>query len=155
MRFVFTRSPRGLRSIGSRAIQAFEGGEAGHVGMLVTDADGSRFVIDASSQGGVRVMPEHLWLAGYEVVDTIDVPLPDEAAAAAFLAAQVGKPYDWAAIVGFVGLRDWQNPSRWYCSELGAAAMLAGGLTLADRTARVGVRLLREIAHARSLTRTA
>lgn len=150
MQLIFVRSPKGLRSLGSRAIQAFEGGEAGHVGALMADDAGLRFVVDANAQTGVDMTPEHLWLARYEVVDRIDVPLPDEEAGIRFLLAQLWKPYDWSAILGFVGLRDWQSPNRWYCSELCAAAMMAGGLTMADRTARVGVRLLREIAHARS-----
>ena len=34
---------------------------------------------------------------------------------------QIGKPYDWRAIWNFAipGVRDWRDPSEWFCSELG------------------------------------
>ncbi|MET4341925.1 hypothetical protein [Bradyrhizobium sp. RT9a] len=45
----------------------------------------------------------------------------------AFLAAQIGKPYDMRAIAAFVARRDWQDESAWFCSELQAAALAACG----------------------------
>jgi hypothetical protein len=44
-----------------------------------------------------------------------------------FLRAQLGKPYDVEAIVAFVARRDWQDPNKWFCSELQAAALAACG----------------------------
>ena len=46
----------------------------------------------------------------------------------AFLRAQVGKPYDSTAIVGFVAGRDWRDPSAWFCAELAMAAVEHAGL---------------------------
>lgn len=40
---------------------------------------------------------------------------------------QEGKPYDWKAIMGFVADRNWDNPGRWFCSELVAAAQAKVG----------------------------
>ena len=45
-----------------------------------------------------------------------------------FLHAQIGKPFDALAIVGFVAGRDWQAPDSWFCSELQAAGLVACGL---------------------------
>lgn len=46
-----------------------------------------------------------------------------------FLRAQLGKPYDWRAILSFAfGNRDWQEPDSWFCSELQAAALVYAGL---------------------------
>ena len=46
-----------------------------------------------------------------------------------FLDNQIGKPYDWRAILSFgLGERDWRAPDSWFCSELQAAALEAAGL---------------------------
>lgn len=45
-----------------------------------------------------------------------------------FLLNQIGSPYDWPAIWGFVSGRDWRQPGAWICSELQAAALEAAGI---------------------------
>lgn len=47
----------------------------------------------------------------------LDVPPIKEVAAAAWLEEQVGKGYDWTALVGFLFRRDWQEDDVWFCSE--------------------------------------
>lgn len=35
------------------------------------------------------------------------------------LKTQIGKPYDWRAIIAFgLGNRDWRSQDKWFCSEL-------------------------------------
>lgn len=139
MRFVFVAAG----NLGGVAIRAFEGGQANHCGIV----DGDH-VIDATFAHGVERRPFEDFAHRRVMVDSIDVALPREADAWSFLREQLGKGYDWRAIVGFFGLRDWSSDSRWYCSELCAAACLQGGLSIADRGSRFGVRLFREFAHA-------
>jgi hypothetical protein len=44
------------------------------------------------------------------------------------LHSQIGKPYDWRAIVGFaMGDRDWDKTDSWFCSELQVWAMMQAG----------------------------
>jgi hypothetical protein len=38
-------------------------------------------------------------------------------AARAWLMAQVGKSYDWTALVGIFSHRNWQDDDKWFCSE--------------------------------------
>ena len=45
-------------------------------------------------------------------------------------ASQIGKPYDWGAIAGFATRRNWQDPQRWFCSELIAWAFQEAGFPL-------------------------
>lgn len=61
----------------------------------------------------------------------------DDAAAAA--RAQLGKPYDWSAVIGIGLHRDWTEPDSWFCSELVAWACRAAGVDLLrfDRLNRV------------------
>src|ERR1041385_1977448 len=44
------------------------------------------------------------------------------------LKSQIGKPYDWWAVVSFaVGDRDWQTEDNWFCSELQVWAVIKCG----------------------------
>lgn len=45
-----------------------------------------------------------------------------------YAVAQVGKSYDWMAILGFGIRKHTENPEKLFCSELVHAACLAGGL---------------------------
>lgn len=47
-----------------------------------------------------------------------------------FLAAQLGKKYDWRGVLGFDFLlgKNRENPEKWFCSELARGWYEAGGL---------------------------
>ena len=40
-----------------------------------------------------------------------------------FLASQISKPYDYFGVFSIGFRRDWQEPDKWFCSELVAAAI--------------------------------
>jgi uncharacterized protein YycO len=44
--------------------------------------------------------------------------------------SQVGKPYDFTAIIGFLFRRNWQRQDAWYCAELVSWAFCESGVTL-------------------------
>lgn len=71
-------------------------------------------------QGGVKARPADQFFAHYTSFEFRDLEVSDENAQIArnWLAAQVGKRYDWTALVGFLFHRDWQEPDSWFCSEL-------------------------------------
>ena len=50
-----------------------------------------------------------------------------------FLLAQLGKPYDFAGIMGFVAARRVENPQKWFCSELIFAALQSVGIDILAR----------------------
>lgn len=145
MRILFTSS----KGIGSLAIRAFEGGQASHCG--VVDGD---HVIDASFLTGVVRTPINEWMKGRTLIDDIRIEVPDDTAAMGLLRSQIGKSYDYFALVGFVFWRDWSSDRAWYCSELIMRGIVEGGLTLADRHRRIGVRMLREVAHAHRVSQS-
>lgn len=80
-------------------------------------------------KGGV-VNSELLHLSKYHKrIHLLDVPLPNEQAASEFIIEQIGKGYDYSGLCGAALRRsDWQNPHKWYCSELPAMACKVGGL---------------------------
>lgn len=142
---VFTKNKNPMLDL---PIRAFEGGTASHVGCRVGDQ-----VIDTSlSQGGVRLHEWERWQHKYELVCEVPVTFDPELAGQAdqWLYAQIGKPYDWTAIVGFALMRDWSEEDWWFCSEIGASWCLQGGWRFASRYSRLGVRLLLEVAYARA-----
>lgn len=141
MRFLFTTQP----GIPSAAIRAVDGGMASHVGIVTT---GGAVVDSTFLHRGVRMWRRDEWLRKRTLVADVEFALPNEAAAHLWLLDQVGKPYDWTALVGWLLWRDWSEDDSWYCSELAIAAALVGGKTLADRPRRIGPRLAHELAAA-------
>jgi uncharacterized protein YycO len=145
MRVLFTRQDKGLTSIGSRLIRAFEGGLASHCG-AVTDTG---LVVDATWPKGVKAQSIGDFLHGRELVADITVPLPDEQTAQAWLQRALGQPYDLWDILSFLAWRDIGQRDRYVCSGLILRAMLAGGLPVRERHDRWGVRHLLILADAR------
>lgn len=84
-----------------------------HVEIVV---DGVACAADAWS-GKVRSTPVATFnRENWEVVD-IEMQKPVE-----WLRRQDGKKYDWLGILGYITFK-FEDPNRWYCSELAAAAM--------------------------------
>lgn len=84
------------------------------------------WVYDARFWRGVRRAPYEAWLADYAPsrLERRDLEVPEHALPRArmWLMDQVGRPYDWTAIVGFVfRQRRWQSERAWFCSELAEA----------------------------------
>jgi uncharacterized protein YycO len=50
-----------------------------------------------------------------------------------FMEGQLGKPYDYTAVLGIAFHRDWQEDDSWFCSELHAAGHQYAGNTLIDK----------------------
>lgn len=88
-----------------------------HVDLVLPDGR----LIGARGMGGVAVRnPDK-----YSRVARYRVDAPDDVLRAA--CSQIGKPYDWGAIFGFIFRRNWQDKQRWFCSELIAWAFEEAG----------------------------
>lgn len=83
---------------------------------------------------GVRYVPLQISMKGIVRYQDMDVLVPNIEGMHAFLLNQLGAGYDWFGAIGLPLLRsgDWQDPNRWWCSELILAALGAGGLWLVD-----------------------
>ena len=73
-------------------------------------------------------------MKGIVVYRDMHVLVPDIDAAIEFAEAQCGKGYDWAGAIGipFTYSEDWADDSKWWCSEICFATVLAGGVRLLD-----------------------
>jgi uncharacterized protein YycO len=85
--------------------------------------------------------------AAHDEWTLLELPCTDPALAWHAALDQIGRPYDWAALLGFLVHRDWAAPDRWFCSELVAFAFAAGGSPLfrPDLTYRVTPQMLWEL----------
>jgi uncharacterized protein YycO len=111
-------------SIGSRFIQWQTWGKWSHIDVATPGG-----WIGALFRGGVQVRPLNT-VGVDQLMCTVEVTDAQGAAIIAFLVAQIGKPYDWRSLLGFLVRRDWREPDSWFCSELVVAAFEAGGVKL-------------------------
>jgi uncharacterized protein YycO len=91
--------------------------------------------LGARCTGGVQVRPcswDH-----YSRIEQFSAPNISHAYEWAL--AQVGKPYDFAAVTGIALDRNWRSHDKWFCSELIAAAFEnIGGIPLLSTRPSVG-----------------
>lgn len=122
MRLLFTRRAM----IGSLLIRTATWSDWSHVQVFKDD----NTLIGASWPHGVvtEILADRLALASKASV--MIIPTSDEPSALAFLEAQLGQPYDTVGMLGLAIHRDWQEANAWWCSELVAAVVQAGGTKL-------------------------
>lgn len=89
---------------------------------------------EASMTHGCRGGAVDELMTGIVIYRDMLVTVPDIDAAQAFARAQEGKGYDWAGAAGIplTYSTDWADDSKWWCSELTFAILLAGGVRLLD-----------------------
>lgn len=113
-------------SIISAGIRAAEYGFwCSHVEAVMRDGT----LLGAHAAGGVMERPRDYDTGEFSREQFVDLRSSPEMEDTfeAFLRAQVGRPYDFSAILAFVARRDWQEPDSWFCSELQAAALVTCG----------------------------
>jgi uncharacterized protein YycO len=129
MKIVFSASD----TLGGALIRFGTRSDWNHVDLLFEDGT----LIGSSGKGhGVEKMSLNERLSDkYRIVRyRIDeITLPDEAAARRFAEEQVGKKYDYTAVIAFLlpWRENWNVKRKWFCSELAAAAIHAGGVKIA------------------------
>lgn len=110
-------------SVSSWLIRIFTFSKFSHVAMRISDD----LVIDSTLFTGVQCIRFVDFIKKYPGCEQLDIPLPNEINAINFAKNQVGKPYDWTAILGMVLQRKWHEEDSWFCNELWEAVAKAGG----------------------------
>lgn len=116
------------KGLGSQLLRLFLMSRWNHVAIQVGGV-----VYESVWGKGVIQHPAHAFAHRWERVSSVDVDVADVAALLAFLNSQVGKPYDWRAILAFPFRGSWQKRDAWFCSELVYEALRVGGGKLPDR----------------------
>ena len=121
----------------SAAIRWITRSQYNHAAIVLRDGS----VIESVEGVGVHHIPTLPAPTGGDRIDLFEVyGLTDDQAdkIEAFLKAQLGKPYDWPDIAGFLTKDQHEaiaGRDKWFCSELVFAAVAAGGINLLQRTA--------------------
>lgn len=123
---------RSTRTPFSVAIRGLTWSRWSHAGILVGDQ-----VIHADAFRGVVIDPLSKFLEHASQHEIVDFAVQDPDAAIKSALNELGKPYDYTAIFGFLVHRDWQENDSWFCSELVAYALNKSG-TLFFRPERRG-----------------
>ena len=84
-------------------------------------------VVEAMAPNGVRRFPVLEAINHSKNAAVVDLPCRDPQAVIAAAASQIGKPYDYTAVLGLGLKRDWQQDDSWFCSELVAWAFEQAG----------------------------
>lgn len=106
----------------SRAIRTFTWSRWSHVALI--DGYGA---IEATPPDGVVVNDTEVVLMRSSEFELVELPCSNPEAVRAAAASQVGKPYDYTALMGLALRRDWQEEDAWFCSELIAWAFEQAG----------------------------
>lgn len=88
--------------------------------------------LGARSDGGVQIRPWDYTTVIKEEIRVITLDDVTEANLMQWFNSQIGKPYDYMAIVGMPFRQDWRSENKWFCSELVAAGFAQFGVQLLD-----------------------
>lgn len=117
---IYSRS----RTLGAPLIRhADRFGRWSHCGILAPDG----WVIESRAFHGVAETPWAEFIDRVSHHELRSIACPDPDAAIAFARSQIGKGYDYRAILGLAMRNSWEEPDRWHCAELVEAALVAGG----------------------------
>lgn len=123
--FIFSRR----RALGSTLIRAGSWwGQWSHCGLL-TESE----TVDESLaiKGGVVRSTLAEVMRRSSAVEVIDLPVLDAQAALTWSNETIGAPYDWGGVFAIpFRERNWQDDSRWYCSERCAMQAKKAGVDL-------------------------
>lgn len=106
----------------SAVIRAFTFSRWSHVAIIDGDT-----VIEAAALHGVRRVPVLDAINRAKRGEVVEFPCQDPDRIIAAAASQIGKPYDYTALIGLGLRRDWQESDSWFCSELVAWAFQEAG----------------------------
>ena len=120
----------GEANIGSRIIGWFSAGHLSHVDFMLDDGRllGARSDWVGERPPGVQIRPPEYLPFKRRIVIQMQCQPEQRNAYIDFLYKQIGKPYDYQAIMAFLFNRDWRQPDSWICSELQSAAAEAAGI---------------------------
>jgi len=89
-------------------------------------------VYEALASTGVIKTPVHLYKIR-DGTETVVLPGTPSVATQWYLEQQVGRPYDWFALVAMPFRARWQRPHKWFCSELVTKALAVSGVAIMGR----------------------
>lgn len=111
---------------GSLAISAYTACKWSHVGIY--DMKTQTVIESTFAHNGVQECSIDEFMSRAVETKIIGVKVVSRAAVLAAARSQIGKPYDWTALIGIVLKdRNWAEDDMWFCFEVAAWALSKGG----------------------------
>ena len=131
MRLLFTRNKSTLvNSILTYIICWFTWSRYSHVELLFSD---DTCISSIGTKGVLMRSKGQILARNVEyLIKEIPTTAIQEAIIREFAMSQLGKPYDWGAVLGLPFRGRWDSDNRWFCPELCAVAFKQAGITLVD-----------------------
>jgi len=107
-----------------RAIRLLTFSEYSHVSLCF-----DRYTLGASARNGVH-FESRKELLDKSTKHVFAVVKADPVRAQKFALDQIGKSYDWGALLAWFFRARWRSNEKWFCSELVAAALDYGGTSV-------------------------
>lgn len=118
--------------IGSFIIRKFTKSNWSHVAI-----EHNGMVIESVTHGGVRMVPLDDFESQYPRLFKMELPYKANEKIFNAVKSQIGKKYDWTAILAFGFNRNWQEKDAWFCSELIMNGILEAGYTVLNPSTKV------------------
>ena len=94
---------------------------------------GDRNMISAMPLFGVQEWPQRVVTANKVEFVRVECTEQQRAKALLYARTQIGKPYDYGGVISFPFRSKWSEQSKWFCSELTAAALDVAGVIRVDK----------------------
>lgn len=120
LRFITQHSPI------SWGIRMFTWSDFSHVELVLPEG------YLGADEDGVKIRPFNYCKPSRCVIGTVGCSADVSQKVIEFAKSQIGKPYDYTSIIGFIMHRDWRERDSWFCSELVAASFEEGDYPLLD-----------------------
>ena len=127
IRLIFSNSKKPL----SPVIRAVTWSDYSHVAII--SPSGELVIESTLSLGGVKIATLDEFKARASEWEIVEFQVNDSMAIWNAACTQLGKKYDWTALIGIPFHRNWSEADSWFCSELVAWAFEQGGTPLFRR----------------------
>jgi hypothetical protein len=115
MKLVLCKSP----TVGSALLRWYMSSRWSHSAIYDEEAG---VVYDTTFwQGGCKVHSSDAFFKKYPQSRLVSLLITNKEDARSWLTAQLGKKYDWTALLGIYFRRNWQEDDAWFCSEMSEA----------------------------------
>lgn len=115
MKLILCKSP----TVGSALLRWYMGSRWSH--SAIYDEDEGVVYDTTFWQGGCKSQPYFDFAKKYPDSREVSLLVVNKPEARAWLQSQIGKKYDWTALLGIYFRRDWQEEDSWFCSEMSEA----------------------------------
>lgn len=93
----------------------------------IVDTRGAPFVVESRAFHGVVATPLDAFVGRYPRTEIVSYEVADAKLGDDWVCMQVGRGYDYLAVLGRLVRKNWSDQGRWHCQELNEGRLIAAG----------------------------